>query len=88
MMSGNPAGAAAVQDAKVVYMAFKSNNALADVVLAYACTSYADLDRQLVNLEITRAQSLHAAVTTRRAQGLGWTASASDLPGAVKRCVP
>ena len=47
MFAAAPAEASAVQDAKVVYAAFKANNPLADVVLAYARTSYEQLDRQL-----------------------------------------
>ena len=71
MLANAPAGAAAIQDARVVYAAFKANNPLADVVLAYARISYEALDRQLSHLEVGRERSLRAATFADYAYGQG-----------------
>ena len=93
MMAGPPAGSAAVADANAVYLAFKANNPLADVVLAYARTSYGELDRQFSRLDIPRGRMLQAATFADYHTGVrvpldNFTAEASDLlsfSGAVKR---
>ena len=97
MMAGPPAGTAALVDAGAVYLAFRSNNPLGDVVLAYARTSYGALDSMLSSLEVPRARLIRGSVFADYLYGAGSRISldaevsaAADLlafAGAIKRCV-
>ncbi|OLQ14038.1 hypothetical protein AK812_SmicGene1825 [Symbiodinium microadriaticum] len=63
--------AAALVDAAAVYLAFRANNPLGDVVLAYARTSFAELDAMLSHLEVDRARLIRGAVFADYLYGAG-----------------
>ena len=58
MREGAPNGMLACRDAKVMYHHFESANPMADLTLAYAPTSIAELDAAVQKQHFSRSQEL------------------------------